>query len=322
MDCNLYEIMVSACSAREEEVWKSNLNDRLKVESLEADGRQTKSPNLYSSLSLDIKVSGSVFGYPGTLARRLSVRRATTTGVNNWLAQVIIRNTHALRESMEAATSASGPYPPSVNRSQSLLSTARIPVLAPRRAERIRLEQTLADIWTRDMIPYPGMSGKRGEGLIKASASSMMRKLSMASLASTFSKRSTSYAGCGHVDMDHPNGPVDHPSPARGKTPDRKQRLSEMDHPDTGEAPKPIVGSTPRKGSVGTRTPRSQRQPSGAAVLPQGSPSSGAINTSGPANDGGNCQTPKGKTSWRSPKVRKGNLARTLSVDGIRKIFK
>lgn len=175
-DYRLHEIIVSACSAKEEEVWKSALHERSVAESTEPEGQQSKSPNLYASLALEIKASGTVFGQPGTLARRLSIHRATTLGAKSNLGQVIIKNTHALRDGPEQQVT------PPINRTQSLLSTARIPVLAPQRADRIRLEHALTDLWTKDVIPYPGMGGKRSDSLIKASASSMMRKLSMSSL--------------------------------------------------------------------------------------------------------------------------------------------
>lgn len=107
-------------------------------------------------------------------------------GPMSGLYQVIIKNTNAFKESASCAN---------INRSQSLLTTNRIPVLAPSRAERIRLEALLTEVWTRDILPFPGMTGRaRGEHLVRASASSMMRKLSVASIASNFTKRSGSVA--------------------------------------------------------------------------------------------------------------------------------
>lgn len=105
------------------------------------------------------------------------------------LCQVIIKNTNACKDISSSASSAS------INRSQSLLTTNRIPVLSPSRAERIRLEALLSDVWTREVLPFPGMTGRvRSEHLVRASASSMMRKLSVASIASNFTKRSGSIA--------------------------------------------------------------------------------------------------------------------------------
>lgn len=71
--------------------------------------------------------------------------------------------------------------------------TNRVPVLAPARTDRIRLETLLSDVWSRDILPWPGLTHRtRSEHLVRASASSMIRKLSVASITSNFSKRSTS----------------------------------------------------------------------------------------------------------------------------------
>ncbi|KUJ22716.1 Dbl homology domain-containing protein [Mollisia scopiformis] len=180
-DHRLFEVTLSACSPKEELEWRSRLADRSCKQLLDV-GEQA----LFTSLSLDIKPLGTVFGKPGTIARRISIHRATTVGPMSGLCQVIIKNTNAFKESASCVN---------INRSQSLLTTNRIPVLAPSRAERIRLEALLTDVWTRDILPYPGMTGRaRGEHLVRASASSMMRKLSVASIASNFTKRSGSMA--------------------------------------------------------------------------------------------------------------------------------
>ena len=147
-------------------------------------------PARYSILSIDAKPIGSVLGQPGTLARRISIQRAATVGPRTNVCQVFIKHTHAMRDGMDQAN----PTYQSVSRSQSLLSTNRIPVLAPRRVERIRMEHDLSNVWTKDLLPYPGMSGTRGERLIQASKNSVMRKLSRASIASGLTKRSASFA--------------------------------------------------------------------------------------------------------------------------------
>ncbi|CAG8976616.1 hypothetical protein HYALB_00002132 [Hymenoscyphus albidus] len=180
-DHQLFEITMSACSPKEELEWRSRLTDHSCRDPLDA-GEQA----ILTSLTLPIKSMGTVFGKPGTIARRLSIHRATTVGPMSGLCQVIIKNTNAFKESASSAN---------INRSQSLLTTNRIPVIASARAERIKLEGLLADVWTRDILPYPGMSGRaRSEHLVRASASSMMRKLSVASITSNFTKRSGSIA--------------------------------------------------------------------------------------------------------------------------------
>ena len=59
-DHQLFEITMSACSRREELEWRSRLTDRSCKVLIDA-GEQA----LYTSLSLDIKPLGTVFGKPG-----------------------------------------------------------------------------------------------------------------------------------------------------------------------------------------------------------------------------------------------------------------
>ncbi|KAL6402898.1 rho guanyl nucleotide exchange factor [Ilyonectria robusta] len=120
-DHQLYELIMTACSSKEEVEWRERL---CRLIGQEPDARD---PNLYNSLSLNMKSLGTVFGRP---------------------------------------------------------------VLAPPRSERTRLEILLADIWSRDILPFPGMASRsRSEHLVRSSASSMMRKLSVASITGSFSKR-------------------------------------------------------------------------------------------------------------------------------------
>ncbi|KAI5307909.1 hypothetical protein KEM55_007084, partial [Ascosphaera atra] len=65
-----------------------------------------------------------------------------------------------------------------VNRSLSLQSQRQAALLAPKRQDRIRLERWLHDIWTTDILPYPGMPSWRGESLLRSHATSLMRKMS------------------------------------------------------------------------------------------------------------------------------------------------
>lgn len=181
---------MSACSIQEEQSWRSQLLRLSAVESQASLEDFLTAPARYPILSIDVKPIGSVLGQPGTLARRISIQRAATVGPRTNVCQVFIKHTHAMRDGMDQTH----PVYQSVSRSQSLLSTNRIPVLAPRRVERIRMEHDLANVWTKDLLPYPGMSGSRGERLIQASKNSVMRKLSRASMASGLSKRSTSFA--------------------------------------------------------------------------------------------------------------------------------
>jgi hypothetical protein len=184
----LHELIFSACTSQEEEVWKKQLRERIVYETHDFVEGQSNMQDMYTSLSLGLKSLGPVFGHANTLVRRMSVHRAATLGAKTNMSQVIIKNTQAQKLPDTPPT-----FSPSiVTRSQSHLSSNHIPTLAPRRAERVRLEGALEDVWTKDMLPFPGMSNRRMETQIRASANSVMRKLSMASIASNFSRRSPS----------------------------------------------------------------------------------------------------------------------------------
>ncbi len=141
-----------------------------------------------SSVALELKSVGFVYGHHGTLARRLSIQRAATVGNRASIYQVIVRNTHSPEELHEIRQ----PSTSSINRSHSHMTTNRIVVLAPKRSERARLETMLGDVWTRDKLPYPGMIASRGGQILRASAGSLVRKLSLASIHTPFSRRSAS----------------------------------------------------------------------------------------------------------------------------------
>ena len=180
--------MFSACTATEQQQWLAAIERGRSLLALEGPATQPSVPELFTRVCLDLKSLAPVFGQSGTLARRLSIQRAATVGTRFATCQVIIRNTHNPQGGQDSKHSTTH----AVNRSQSLLTTHRITVLAPKRSERVRLEQSLADVWTRDTLPYPGMSLTRGGNIIRASAGSLVRKLSLASIHTPFAKRSTS----------------------------------------------------------------------------------------------------------------------------------
>jgi hypothetical protein len=186
----LHELVLSACSSTEEEIWVTQIRERIVCETHNFVEGQVPMQDMFSSLSLEMKSLGPVFGHADSLVRRMSVHRAATLGAKNNTSQVIIKNTQA-QKSLDTPPTFS---PSTVIRSQSLMSANHVPTLAPRRAERIRLETILEDVWTKDVLPFPGMSNRRVENQIRASANSVMRKLSMASIASNFSRRSPSFS--------------------------------------------------------------------------------------------------------------------------------
>ncbi|KAK8114263.1 RhoGEF domain-containing protein [Apiospora kogelbergensis] len=157
IDHQLYEIIMTACTPKEEMEWRTRLTGLIPNEPHD----HPEAP-LCSSLSLDIKSLGTVFGKPDP--------------------------------------STAGAVSP-INRSQSLLTTnSRIPVLSPGRGERARLEALLADVWSRSALPFPGITNRsKSEYLVRSSASAMKRKLSVASITNTFLKRTPSTTSVGQA---------------------------------------------------------------------------------------------------------------------------
>ncbi|PHH71430.1 hypothetical protein CDD80_5287 [Ophiocordyceps camponoti-rufipedis] len=182
-DHQLYEMIMTACTPKEEVEWRKRLSRRAK------DSFEPREPAIFSSLDIDIKSLGTVFGKPGTVARRISIHRATTVGPKSPLCQVVLKNTSIVRDTGGSVSASL-----TINRSHSVLTTqTRLPVLAPSRSERARLEALLADVWTREILPFPGMTTRaRSEHLVRTSASTVMRKLSVTSIASSFARRSSS----------------------------------------------------------------------------------------------------------------------------------
>ncbi|KAI4280660.1 MAG: hypothetical protein L6R38_004285 [Xanthoria sp. 2 TBL-2021] len=179
----LYEFVFCACSRDEEEAWtQATAHQAEKSSHIQPDEVSLLQP-MYTFLTLNANPLGPVFGMPGTLTRRLSIQRAATVHARTNGAQVIIRNTTAAKEEKDGVSD-------SLGRSKSMMTASRVPILAPKRTERARMESSLADVWSRDRLPFPGMKDNN----IRASASSMMRKISRASFSSTFSKMSSSTA--------------------------------------------------------------------------------------------------------------------------------
>lgn len=192
---------------------------------------------MYTFLTLNANSLGPVFGMPGTLTRRLSIQRAATVHARTNGSQVIIRNTSAAKEDKDGLSD-------SLGRSKSMMDASRVPILAPKRAERARMESCLADVWSRERLPFPGMKDNH----IRASASSMMRKISRASLSSTFSKMSSGTASftdaksaASSTDLHQIGEGVDERDPRDEAY--RSLRSTPGNHRDCGDNPSTVVRS-------------------------------------------------------------------------------
>ncbi|KAL9030861.1 MAG: hypothetical protein Q9196_001060 [Gyalolechia fulgens] len=184
----LYELIFCACSPSEEQAWTRAIIQHIeKASRTQRDGTPLTSP-IYTTLTLDAKPLGPVFGMFGSVTRRLSIQRAATVHSRTNGAQVVIRNTAAAKENKDESDSIFD----SIGRSNSLMTASHVAILAPKRSDRSRMESSLSDVWSRDRLPFPGMSTHKGDHPLRASASSMIRRLSRASIGSTFSKRSAS----------------------------------------------------------------------------------------------------------------------------------
>lgn len=177
----IYEVLVSACSAKEEEVWRTQILDRAAAESRDYHEYSSTNMDLFASMNPDVKPIGTIFGRPGKLVRHQSLHRSGSDPKSD-VVNVIIRNTHALSEVVCSQSSL-----PSLNRSVSVLSMNRVPIFSPKRSERNCIEAKLMDVWTKDILPFGLMSpGPRK----RADASNLIKRLSVVSLVSTVARKS------------------------------------------------------------------------------------------------------------------------------------
>jgi hypothetical protein len=184
----MYELIMGACSEVEESVWRDRLAGRIAVEAQHVAEGHSSPIDLQSPLTRELRSFGKAYSKARGFVRRLSVQRMATLGPMIDSNQVIIMHTSAPKDDLTSSSTSSLP-----GRSKSLPTTSGVPILAPMRAERIKVEAAMFDVWTKDSIPYPGMGSRRPENIFKDTANDLLRKLSMASIASNFSRRSMSY---------------------------------------------------------------------------------------------------------------------------------
>lgn len=213
----MFEIIATACSVVESQVWRENLARNIEIQTNAVAQGLSNVFELHSPLTSEMKSIGKAFGKPGSFVKRMSVHRTATVGPTTDLNQVIIKNTQAVKEALESASTNASASSLQIPRSQSVATPSHVQTLAPRRADRARLEAILSDVWTKHLIPFPGMTIGRSEQ-IRGSANHVIRKFSMASITSNFSssKRSASYtsmAGSRSGKEDYP------PLPSRNRHP-------------------------------------------------------------------------------------------------------
>lgn len=203
-----------ACSSIETIAWRDQISGRIAVEAQHVAEGHGVPLDIHSPLVEDVRSIGNTYGKAGDFTGRMPVHRTATLGPKAEINQVIIRNTQAAKDSFENPSTSSLPMP----RSQSVTTPRNIPDLMARRNDRIHLEQVLADIWTRYALPYPGLGSRRAEYNFRASANSVIRKLSIASIASNISKRSMSYASISQSSIHEAKPPPKRPKPMSRST--------------------------------------------------------------------------------------------------------
>jgi len=184
VNSNSFELILSASSATEERAWKTELlkasaalPNVLPSESLE--------PRKYFMSSLDLAPLDRVKHQSVPLVRRSSANSLTAPNLKLNLEHVIIKRTYYPLHVEESHKSHDG----EIERSRTLPITRSTTILAPRRQDRIRLERCIGDVYTRDVLPYPGMALTKGDYLFRASPGSLMRRISF---HTPFSRRSSS----------------------------------------------------------------------------------------------------------------------------------
>lgn len=189
----LYEILMTASTKSEEEEWRHRIHDGGRRE----DNHEYQSDRLmFTFLGLDAKTLGAALKSPDSSVRKHSIRRATTVPPKVQLFQVILKNT-----SSEKGESQSLSRQLSIGRSHSVLKASRVPIIAPSRGDRARLESLISDVCTRDMLISSTLSPRNRTERIRPSASAMMRKINVPSLSSTFGRRTIARPPAVMADM-------------------------------------------------------------------------------------------------------------------------
>ena len=182
--------MLSASTAVEEKHWKTEI---LKCSAALAEMAKpggTWDPHKYSFMSLELVPLNRIQYATATLARRSSMDSMAVSRKPG-AQEVIIKKTHFPHSLDEAAN----PAGTEIERPNVPPARGFVTVTA-RRIERIRLERQITDVYTKDVLPLPGMVLGRGD-LFKRG--SLMRRLSFHHAG--FNRRSVS------VSTTH-SGPV------------------------------------------------------------------------------------------------------------------
>ena len=218
-DCETgsHELIFSASSATEEKQWKTEI---IKCAADLADGAQRgntfrKDAYFFVSLALEPLPTRPEGGRP--LTRIPTTPSFASTRPRSNSKEVCIRNTNYPNSAAEDSPSHADDE--QISRARSVYSRRNPIVLTPRRQDRIRLEKFIADVYTRDMLPFPGMALARGD--ILSRTGSLIRRFS---IHTGFSRRSSSLS----MTHAHDNSPVEGTNHARDNEGAGNNTLSDL----------------------------------------------------------------------------------------------
>ena len=206
-DFRVYEVILCAWNAREEEVWRKHLEERINLESKGwvGDGSPTQRTLFVRPIACNIEPSGNTGGYQGSLKRHWSFHGSVMPSPKIEPVVVSIQNTWAPSEPpLQPRTRPVA----GLSRSSSVMNVNNIFTLSPKRSARSRLENALMDVWSKDQLP-PGASN----WLLGPRKFSMGNIPSMASITSTFGRKSSQVFNdfqCPMklLDAEHNSGPI------------------------------------------------------------------------------------------------------------------
>ena len=176
-----YELIFSASSAMEEKQWKTEII-KCAAEIVE---RGACGPSAYSFVSLALLPLNMSPQDGPALTRMPSTPSFAATRPRSNSKEVCIRRTNYPNSAEDSISQADGDQ--QLTRARSVYSRRNPTVLTPRRQDRIRLEKFIADVYTRDVLPFPGMALAKGD--ILSRTGSLIRRFS---LHTGFARRSSS----------------------------------------------------------------------------------------------------------------------------------
>ena len=195
-DHRIYEVLCSACSEDEESVWRSHIQDRILAESKDYQEYSSTSMDFCACVSSDIKPVADCYGRPGTLARHQSLLRGASSSSLESDGQYVVINNFLFVDDPHGGSN--------IKRSYSALNlNGLVPTVNLKRSERNRAEARLADVWTRDLLPF---NATRSKPRREPSSTMIIRRLSMLSLLPGSSKKPAAAAAAvpAGADTDSP----------------------------------------------------------------------------------------------------------------------